>query len=96
MKRSTELANGTFLRSIIPVLLKRGIIDMERQDILLATEPSFLDSAVGTTELISLAVSWGICGSASEFWQVHKGRDELLIALHDYQAQTEAAEAAMS
>lgn len=69
---------------------------MERQDLLLATEPSFLDNAVGTTELIALAVSWGICGSASEFWQVHKGRDELLVALYDYQSQIEAVEEAVS
>ena len=62
---------------------------------LLATETSFLDNAVGTTELIALAVSWGICGSASEFWQVHKGRDELLVALYDYQSQIEAVEEAV-
>jgi hypothetical protein len=69
---------------------------MERHDLLVTTDSILLDSAVGTSELIALAVSWGICGSASEFWQVHKGRDELLVALYDHQAQVDAAVAAVN
>jgi hypothetical protein len=89
-----DLASGNFLRTLLPSLLQKGIVDMERHAVLADTEASQLETAVLTTELMSLAIALGVCGSASEFWQVHKGRDELVAALYDHAAEEERIAAA--
>ena len=76
-------------------MLQRGVIDMERHAALAAIGESngaALDGALLTTELMALAISWGVCGSAAEFWQTHKGRDDLLHALYAHEAEARRLE----
>lgn len=36
---------------------------------------------------MSLAIAWGIVGSSPDFWQLHKTRLEIIIALFDFRAE---------
>jgi hypothetical protein len=92
--RQLALDSGEFIAMLPPILFEAGAISAERRAELEAFSRDDLGQHLGVSELMDLAISWGMVRSGADFWKAHKHKNELVAALYDTLQERLAAAAA--
>ena len=72
--RERDFANGAWVRALPLLLSEAQVIPAARLDALARFQHAAdLEGQLAVHELMALAVKWGVCASAADFWRGHKG-----------------------